>query len=137
MKRMSKRRKWSFMRMQVAPQCGPVQLCGLRRLPLPLPQGEWRASPRAAGFGGGCLEGPGRDLRPGGPIRLVAVCRGGVALRALPSRLGRSGLLQCARVCVSAFASQNSSGGPHFGVRGLGSGVAGLCAVGVCWSPSR
>ena len=53
-------------------------------------------------------------------------------MRSPMARLGWTGLLQLARVCVSVSTEGNSSRGLHSGGQGEGLRVTGLCVLGVC-----
>ena len=87
------------------------------------------------GFGAGGWGGPAVTWRPGGPIWSAAVGRAGAGRRSPPSRLRWAGLLQCVRACGLVSAPGNSSRGLHSEARGVGPGVSGVCAGGVCGSP--
>ena len=86
------------------------------------------------GLGAGGWGGPAVTWRPSGPIRLAAVDEGGAGLRSLHSGFGWAGLLQCVRACRLVSAGGNSSRGLHSGTGGVGPGVSGVCAGGVCGS---
>ena len=86
------------------------------------------------GLGAGGWGGPAVTWRPGRPMRLAAVGGGGAELRSSLSGLGWAGLLQCVRACWLASAGGNSLRWLHSGARGLGPGVSGVCAGGVCGS---
>ena len=72
--------------------------------------------------------------RPGGAIWTAAVHKGGAGLRSLPSELDWAGLLQCVRVCRLVSAGGNSLRGLHSWDGGVGPGVSGVGAGGVCGS---
>ena len=133
MKRMMSRRKWFFGGMR----CGRRQVCGLLRPPLPLPQGRWRASPRAAG----CKRGAGRTRqRPGGPLGRSGRRR--CVGEAWGCDLCFPGLVELGSCNVGGRVCFSVRGGKQFawiasGVGGHGSGVARLCGGGVSGSPGE
>ena len=86
------------------------------------------------GSGAGAWRGPAATWRPGGPMWSAAMGGGGARLRSPPSGFGWAGLLQCVRVCASGSAGKNSSRGLHLGAGGVGPGVSGVFAGGVCRS---
>ena len=89
--------------------------------------GRFEGISSGCGFAAGGWRGPAATWRPAGPSWSSVMRGGGVGLRSLPSEFSRAGLLQCGRACTRASAGGNSSRGLHSGVKGLGSGVAGLC----------
>ena len=93
---------------------------------------EGRSSGRSLGVGdwGGLAV----TWRPGGPIWSAAVGEGGAGLRSSPSGLRWAGVLQCVRLCGLASVGGNSSRWLHPAARGVGPGVPGVCAGGVCGS---
>ena len=97
--------------------------------------GRMEGMSSGCGLGAGGWRGPAVTLRPGGPIWSAAVGGGGAGLRSPPSGLGWAGLLQCVRACGLVSAGGNSSRGLHSGAEGVGPGVSGVCAGGVCGSP--
>ena len=131
---MRTRRKWWLQGMRVALSCRRVRVSGPRRPLLRLRRGGWRACLQAAGWGRVAGRGPPVNWRPGGLIWSAAVGEGGAALRSPPSGLGWAGVLQCVTVCGLVSAGENSSRGLLSGAGGVGPGVPGVCAGGVCGS---
>ena len=68
----------------------------------------------------GMAGGGGRAVtwRPGGPIWLAAVGKGGAGVWSSPSGLGWAGVLQCVRLCGLASAGGEQFTQPAFGGRG-------------------
>ena len=91
---------------------------------------EGMASGRSLRLGG--WGGPAVTWPPGGLMWSAAVGEGGAGRRSSTSGLGFPGVLQCVRLCGLPSAGGNSSPGLHSGAGGVGPGVRGVCAGGLC-----